>query len=38
MPLRNQLAALRQQRNIAAADLARRTGVSRQTIYALEAG
>ena len=38
MPVRNQLATLRQQRGISAADLAQRTGVSRQTIYAIEAG
>src|SRR4051794_14168087 len=32
------LAELRRARGIAAADLARRVGVSRQTIYAMEAG
>jgi putative molybdopterin biosynthesis protein len=36
--VRNLLAAVRQKRGIAAADLARRAGVSRQTIYAMEAG
>lgn len=34
----NCLATVRQKRGIAAADLARRAGVSRQTIYAMEAG
>ena len=36
--VRNQLASLRQSRGIGAADLAKRVGVSRQTIYAIEAG
>jgi molybdate-binding protein/DNA-binding XRE family transcriptional regulator len=36
--VRNQLAALRSRRGVSAADLARRVGVSRQTIYAIEAG
>ncbi|HJZ95099.1 MAG TPA: substrate-binding domain-containing protein [Candidatus Solibacter sp.] len=34
----NRLAHFREQRGIAAADLARQAGVSRQTIYAMEAG
>ena len=34
----NQLATIRQARGIGAAELARRTGVSRQTIYAIESG
>jgi molybdate-binding protein/DNA-binding XRE family transcriptional regulator len=34
----NNLAALRQQRGLSAAGLAQMTGVSRQTIYAMEAG
>jgi putative molybdopterin biosynthesis protein len=34
----NRLAAIRRQRAIPAAELARRAGVSRQTIYAIEAG
>lgn len=34
----SRLAVIRQQRGIAAADLARRAGVSRQTVYAMEAG
>jgi molybdate-binding protein/DNA-binding XRE family transcriptional regulator len=40
MPSRitNQLAVIRRSRGIGAADLARRVGVSRQTIYAIEAG
>jgi len=37
MRLRTQLAALRAKRGIGAAELARQTGVSRQTIYAMEA-
>ena len=36
--VRSRLAETRQQRGIAAAELARQTGVSRQTIYAMEAG
>jgi molybdopterin molybdotransferase/putative molybdopterin biosynthesis protein len=36
--VRNRLAAVRQKRGVAAADLARQAGVSRQTIYAMEAG
>jgi molybdate-binding protein/DNA-binding XRE family transcriptional regulator len=36
--VRSRLAAVRQQRGIAAAELARHAGVSRQTIYAIEAG
>ncbi len=38
MEVRNNLAALRQKRGIAAAALAGMAGVSRQTIYAMEAG
>src|SRR6187549_1277242 len=40
MPTRvqNQLASVRKARGVTAADLARRVGVSRQTIYAIEAG
>lgn len=34
----NQLASLRKARGVGASDLARRVGVSRQTIYAIEAG
>jgi len=34
----NHLTALRQKRGFSAADLARRTGISRQTIYAIESG
>ena len=34
----NRVAALRRSRGVGAAELARRTGVSRQTIYAIEAG
>ncbi len=34
----NRLATIRKSRGVAAADLARRVGVSRQTIYAIEAG
>src|SRR5579872_4767034 len=34
----SRLAAVRQQRGMAAAELARRAGVSRQTVYAMEAG
>lgn len=37
-PVRNQLAEVRKHRGIGAAELARRIGVSRQTIYAIEAG
>ncbi|HKE27502.1 MAG TPA: substrate-binding domain-containing protein [Bryobacteraceae bacterium] len=36
--VRNRLAEVRQKRGVAAAELARRAGVSRQTIYAMEAG
>jgi molybdate-binding protein/DNA-binding XRE family transcriptional regulator len=36
--VRNRLAEIRQQRGMAAAGLARQAGVSRQTIYAMEAG
>ena len=36
--LRNQLSAIRRRRGIAVSDLARRVGVTRQTIYAIEAG
>jgi molybdate-binding protein/DNA-binding XRE family transcriptional regulator len=36
--VRNRLAETRQKRGIAAAELAKRAGVSRQTIYAMEAG
>jgi molybdate-binding protein/DNA-binding XRE family transcriptional regulator len=36
--IKNQLPAVRRSRGIGAADLARRVGVSRQTIYAIEAG
>ncbi len=36
--IHNQVAAVRKSRGLAAAELARRTGVSRQTIYAIEAG
>jgi putative molybdopterin biosynthesis protein len=36
--IRNQLAAVRQRRGIGTAELARRVGVSRATIYAIEAG
>jgi len=38
MAVENQLAAVRKRRGISAADLARKAGVSRQTIYAIEAG
>lgn len=38
MTVANHLAAIRQERGVAAADLARRVGVSRQTIYAIESG
>lgn len=36
--IQNQLSTIRQSRGLAAADLAKRIGVSRQTIYAIEAG
>ena len=36
--IQNQLSSIRQSRGLGAADLARRVGVSRQTIYAIEAG
>jgi molybdate-binding protein/DNA-binding XRE family transcriptional regulator len=38
MSVESRLSSIRQLRNIAAADLARRVGVSRQTIYAIESG
>src|SRR5580704_7787586 len=38
METRTQLNVIRQQRGMAAAQLAKLTGVSRQTIYAIEAG
>lgn len=38
MELRNHLSAVRKARGVAAADLAKRAGISRQTIYAIEAG
>ena len=38
METHTQLNVIRQQRGIAAAHLAKLTGVSRQTIYAIEAG
>src|SRR5579872_6794985 len=38
METRTQLNVIRQQRGMAAAQLAKRVGVSRQTIYAIEAG
>ncbi len=38
MKIRNQLAAVRKSRGVSAAALARRVGVGRQTIYAIEAG
>src|SRR5579884_3716381 len=37
-PIRNRLAEIRKSRGLAASDLARRVEVSRQTIYAVEAG
>jgi molybdate-binding protein/DNA-binding XRE family transcriptional regulator len=37
-PIRNQLGAIRQARGISVAELARRVGLSRQTIYAIESG
>ena len=37
-PIQNQLAAIRKSRGLGAADLARRAGISRQTIYAIETG
>jgi molybdopterin molybdotransferase/putative molybdopterin biosynthesis protein len=36
--IHSRLAEIRQQRGVAAAELARRAGVSRQTVYAMEAG
>ena len=36
--IQNQLSAVRRSRGMGVADLARRVGVSRQTIYAIEAG
>jgi putative molybdopterin biosynthesis protein len=38
MEIENRLAAVRQKRGVAAAQLAKMAGVSRQTIYAMEAG
>lgn len=38
MNVHNQLGTLRRSRGVGASDLARRVGVSRQTIYAIEAG
>src|SRR5581483_287307 len=38
MTIRNSLQEIRKRRGISAADLARRIGVSRQTIYAIEDG
>src|SRR5690348_14315894 len=38
MEIRNNLAGIRQRRGQSAADLARKVGVSRQTIYAMEHG
>ena len=38
MEVRNQLASLRERRGISAAALAKAAGVTRQTIYAIEAG
>src|SRR5581483_8479058 len=38
LEIRNQLHLVREKRGIAAAELAARVGVSRQTIYAIEAG
>lgn len=38
MSIESRLLSIRQSRGIAAADLAKRAGVSRQTIYAIEAG
>jgi len=38
MPVTNQLAHIRKSRAISAADLAARAGISRQTVYAIEAG
>ncbi|MBM3775205.1 MAG: helix-turn-helix domain-containing protein [Acidobacteria bacterium] len=38
LELRNSLKSLRQRRGLAASELARQVGVSRQTIYAIEAG
>lgn len=38
MDIQNQLGSIRRSRGVGAADLARRVGVSRQTIYAIEAG
>ncbi len=38
MPVTNRLAQIRKTRGVGASDLARRIGVSRQTIYAIEAG
>ena len=36
--VRTNLAAIRKSRGVAASELARRVGVSRQTIYSIEAG
>lgn len=38
MSVSNHLALIRQERGVAAADLAKRVGVSRQTVYAIESG
>lgn len=38
IPIQNHLHSIRRARGVGAADLARRAGVSRQTIYAIEAG
>ena len=38
MKIKNDLQSIREQRGIAAAELARRVGISRPTIYAIEAG
>ena len=38
MPVESRLAAIRQARGLAAADLARQAGITRQTVYAIEAG
>lgn len=38
MPVENRLASVRQERGLGAAELAKRVGVSRQTIYAIESG
>lgn len=38
MPIKTRLQTIRQQRGLAAAQLARDVGISRPTIYAIEAG